>query len=163
MTSSWLGPVSTTASRQQICASMINVSVISLQWRHNERHRISNHRRQDCLLNRLFRCRSKKTSKLRVTGLCEGNSPVTDDLPTQRPCYTSRHSCRWWIVVFFAAWTFPEPTFVGLDNVYAAKTKTGNPSLTVFRYIWNLHLNQAILNDSRLFIYAKLLISLFLT
>ena len=30
-----------------------------------------------CLLNRLFGRRSKKTSKLRVTGLCEGNSPVT--------------------------------------------------------------------------------------
>ena len=28
----------------------------------------------DCLLNRLFRRKSKKTSKLRVTGLCVGNS-----------------------------------------------------------------------------------------
>ena len=28
--------------------------------------------------------RSKKTSKLRVTGLCEGNSPVTGEFPTQR-------------------------------------------------------------------------------
>ena len=36
-----------------------------------------NNRRIDGLLNRLFRRRSKKTSKLRVTGLCEGNSPVT--------------------------------------------------------------------------------------
>ena len=26
--------------------------------------------------NRLFKCRSKKTSKHRVTGLCEGNPPV---------------------------------------------------------------------------------------
>ena len=33
---------------------------------------ISNHRRLDCLLNRLFRHRSKKTSKLRDAGLCEG-------------------------------------------------------------------------------------------
>ena len=30
-----------------------------------------------CLLNRLFRRRSNKTSKLCVTGLCAGNSPVT--------------------------------------------------------------------------------------
>ena len=37
-----------------------------------------------CLLNRLFRCRSKKTSKLRVTGLCEGNSPMTGEFPSQR-------------------------------------------------------------------------------
>ena len=38
----------------------------------------------DCLLNCLFRRRSKKTSKLQVTGLCEGNSPVTDEFPSQR-------------------------------------------------------------------------------
>ena len=30
------------------------------------------------------RRRSKRTSKLRVTGLCEGNSPVTGEFPTQR-------------------------------------------------------------------------------
>ena len=40
--------------------------------------RLSKHQPRDCLLNRLFRRRSKKTSKLRVTGLCEGrNSSVT--------------------------------------------------------------------------------------
>ena len=49
----------------------------SLQWRHNERDGISNHQRIHCLLNCWFRRRSKKTSKLRVTGLCAGNSPVT--------------------------------------------------------------------------------------
>ena len=31
------------------------------------------------------RRRSKKTSKHRVTGLCEGNSPVTGEFPAQRP------------------------------------------------------------------------------
>ena len=51
----------------------------TLQWRNNERDGVSNHRRLDCLLNRLFRCRSKKTSKL--TGLCEGNSPATGEFP----------------------------------------------------------------------------------
>ena len=44
-----------------------------LQWRHNERDRVSDHQPHDCLLNRLFRRRSTKTSKLRVTGLCAGN------------------------------------------------------------------------------------------
>ena len=28
--------------------------------------------------------RSKKTSKLHVTGLCEGNSPLTGEFPAQR-------------------------------------------------------------------------------
>ena len=53
----------------------------TLQWRHNEPDGVSNHRRLDYLLNRLFRRRSKKTSKLRVTGLCEGNSAVTGEFP----------------------------------------------------------------------------------
>ena len=35
---------------------------------------VSNHQLHDCVLNRLFRHRSKKTSKLRVTGLCAGYS-----------------------------------------------------------------------------------------
>ena len=43
-----------------------------LQWRHYGREGVSNPRRSYCLLNRLFRRRSKNTSKLRVTGLCEG-------------------------------------------------------------------------------------------
>ena len=59
----------------------------SLRWRHNGRDSVSNHQPHDCLLNRLFRRRSKKTLKLRVTGLCEGNSPVTDEFPTQMASY----------------------------------------------------------------------------
>ena len=50
-----------------------------LQWRHNGRDGVSNNQTHDCLPNRLFRRRSKKTSKLRVTGLCVGNSPVTGE------------------------------------------------------------------------------------
>ena len=37
---------------------------------------VSNHQRLDCILNRLFGHRSKKTSKLHVTGLCKGKFPV---------------------------------------------------------------------------------------
>ena len=58
-------------------------SLISSQWRHNEHNGVSNHRSYYCLVNRLFRRRSKKASKLRVTGLCEGNSPVTGEFPAQ--------------------------------------------------------------------------------
>ena len=56
----------------------------TLQWRHNEHDGVSNLQPHDCLFKRLFRRRSKKTSKLLVTGLCEGNSPVTGEFPTQR-------------------------------------------------------------------------------
>ena len=54
-----------------------------LPWRHNGRDSVSNHQPRDCLLNRLFRRRSKKTLKLRVTGLCVGNSPRTGEFPAQ--------------------------------------------------------------------------------
>ena len=57
----------------------------SLQWRHNERDGVSNHQPHDCLLNRLFKPRSNKTSKLRVTGLCAGNSPVLVNSPHKVP------------------------------------------------------------------------------
>ena len=55
----------------------------SLLWRHYGCGSVTNHRRLDCILNRLFRRSSKKTAKLRVTGLCEGNS-VTGEFTTQR-------------------------------------------------------------------------------
>ena len=58
-----------------------------LQWRHNGHNSVSNHQPHDCLLNRLFRRRSQKTSKLRVTGLCAGNSPGTGEFPAQMASY----------------------------------------------------------------------------
>ena len=42
----------------------------TLKWRHNGRDGVSNHQPHVCLLNRLCRFRSQKTSKFRVTGLC---------------------------------------------------------------------------------------------
>ena len=56
---------------------------LSLLWRHNGHDGVSNHQPHDCLLNRSFGPRSKKTPKLRVTGLCAGNSPVTGEFPAQ--------------------------------------------------------------------------------
>ena len=58
--------------------------ITALQWGHNEWDGISNHQPYSCLINRLFWRRLKETSKLCVTGLCEGNSPVTSELSTQR-------------------------------------------------------------------------------
>ena len=51
---------------------LIALNLVSLQWRHNGCDRVSNHQPQHCLLNGLFRRRSKKASKLRATGLCGG-------------------------------------------------------------------------------------------
>ena len=55
-----------------------------LRWRRNGRDSASNHQPHDCLLNRLFRRRSKETSNLRVTGFCAGNSPGTGEIPAQK-------------------------------------------------------------------------------
>ena len=67
----------------------------SLEWRHNGRDSVSNHQPHDCLLNHLFRRRSKKTWKLRVTGLCEGNSPGTSEFPAQMASNAENVSI-WW-------------------------------------------------------------------
>ena len=68
---------------------------VTLRWRHNGQDSVSNHQTHDCLLNRLFRRRSKKTSKLRVTGLCAGNSPGTGEFPAQMASYAENVSI-WW-------------------------------------------------------------------
>ena len=60
-------------------------SFLTLQGRHNGRYSVSNHQPHDCLLDRLFRRRSKKTSKLRVTGLFAGNSPGPVNSPHKWP------------------------------------------------------------------------------
>ena len=59
----------------------------SLHWRHIDHDGVSNHQPHGCLLNRLFRRRWKKTSKLRFTGLCVGNSPGPVNSPHKRASY----------------------------------------------------------------------------
>ena len=49
----------------------------------SKRDGVWNHRHLDCLLNRLFMCRSKKSPKLRIIGLWAGNSPMTDVFPSK--------------------------------------------------------------------------------
>ena len=74
---------------------------LSLQWRHIDRDGVSNHQSHDCLLNysiqlfTQFKAHIKETSKLRVTGLCAGNSPVTGELPAQRASNVENVSI-WW-------------------------------------------------------------------
>ena len=97
---------------------------LPLQWRHNERDGVSNHQPHDCLLNRLFRRRWKKTSKFRVAGLCVGNSPVTGEFPAQRVSNAENVSTRWrhhdddtdhaimWYSYVIIIWTFIAMNFL---------------------------------------------------
>ena len=70
----------------------------TLQWRNNGRDGVSNHQHHDCLLNRLFRRRWNKTSKLRITGLFAGNSPVAGEFPAQMASNAEKVSTGmiWW-------------------------------------------------------------------
>ena len=66
-----------------------------LQWRHNGCDSFSNHQPHDCLLKGSFRCRSTKTWKLCVTGLCAGNSPGTGEFLAQMASNAEDISI-WW-------------------------------------------------------------------
>ena len=79
-----------------------NFIKISLQWRHYERDGVSNHQPHNCLLKHLFRRRSKKTSKLRVTGLGEGNSLGSGEFPAQMTSNAENVSIWWRHQTYFA-------------------------------------------------------------
>ena len=83
-----------TMSRTEDCFTdpcLIN----ALHWRHNDHDGVSNHQPHGYILSRLFRHRSKKTSKLRVTGLRAGNSPGTGEFPAQMASNAVNVSI-WW-------------------------------------------------------------------
>ena len=73
-----------------------------LHWRHNDNDSVSNHQPHGCLHNRLFGRRSKKTSKLRVTGLCAGNSPGPVNSPHKGPVTRKMFP---FVIMDMAPWT----------------------------------------------------------
>ena len=78
----WLELITQTV---EICLAYYQFLGVVLQWRPNGLDGVSDHQPYDCLLSRLFSHRSKKASKLRITGLCAGNSPVTGEFPHKGP------------------------------------------------------------------------------
>ena len=97
--------------KQEVCSQY---SISELEWRHDERNGVSNFRRFEFLRNRLLRRRSKKISKLCVTGLCEGNSPMTCGFPSQRASIAEKVS-NWWrhhmnppsVLPIYLTWSSP--------------------------------------------------------
>ena len=102
----------------------IDIESTSLQWRHNGRDGISNYQPHDCLLNRLFRRRSKKSSKLRVTGLCAGNSPLTREFPAEMVSNAENVSWR-----HHAVWTYDKRLAETTMAQFAVHTCVTNVSL----------------------------------
>ena len=139
------------ACGRHICESIYQtMRTFPWQWRHNGREGVSNHRRFYCLLKCLFRHRSKKTSKLRVNGLCEGNSPVTVNSPHKRP--VTRKMFSFHDVNMSACWqprqisphSYLQVTFLQTGSLL--KTYFVVPSLffETWKYICNLHFSTLI-------------------
>ena len=127
----------------------------SLQWRHNDHDGLSNHQPHGCLLNRLFRRRSKKTSKLRVTGLCAGNWPGPVNSPhkgpvTQKCFHLMTSSCyfpRYWSFVRGIHWSTPltkaqwRGALIMLSLMYEWKngpSKSFEVCKTYIKHFWNV-------------------------
>ena len=91
----WGTPCETFGEELPHTAPALRKASSSLQWRHNERDVVWNHWRPECVLNRPLRRGPKNTSKLRATGICEGNSPVTDEFPEQRASNAENVSIPW--------------------------------------------------------------------
>ena len=56
---------------------------------------VSNHQPHDSWTNRLFNAQIKENSKLRITGLCEGNSLMTGEFTAQRASNADDVSILW--------------------------------------------------------------------
>ena len=68
-----------------VIAIRVRVHHNTLHWRHNDHDGVLNHQPHGCLLDRLFRRKSKEASKTRVTGLCAGKSPGPVNSPHKGP------------------------------------------------------------------------------
>ena len=69
--------------------------LLTLRWRHNGHHSVSNHRSLGCLFYTLFKPTSKKTSRPALLVLCEENSPLTGEFSSQRTSNAENVSI-WW-------------------------------------------------------------------
>ena len=125
------------------CCNGFEKSEMSLQWHHNGHDGVSNHQPHDCLLNRLFRCRSKKTSKLHIIGLCVGNSPVTGDFPVQMDSKVENVSIwSWWL---HQMETFPALLAICVGNSpVPGEFPTQRPVTRKFDVYFDLRLNKRL-------------------
>ena len=100
----------------------IHKSPCPLQWRQNGHNSVSTHQPHDCLLNRLFRRRSKKTSKLRVTGLCAGTGEFSAQMASN-----AENVFIWWR-------HHATPRLYG--SLFGPETKK---TLHLWPYLWGKH------------------------
>ena len=109
-----LAPMVCTGSFSRDCRAW--KSLTPLLWRNNGRDGVSNHQPHDCLLKHLFRRPSKKTSKLRVTGLCGGNLPESGEFPAQRASNAENVSIWWRHHGITGPWWWPSGSPLGVKT-----------------------------------------------
>ena len=120
------------------CATPLYHSL--LQWHHDGLDGISNHQPHHSLLSHLFGRRSKKTSKLRVTGLCAGNSPGTGEFPAQRASNAENVSIGWRPVFYLKF--FEHPSFGQVAHeIYPSEWKVHSSEISItIMYCWYMFL-----------------------
>ena len=110
----------------------------TLQWRHNERDGVSNYQRFECLFNRLFRRRSKKTSNLRVTDFVRGiiRSPVTS--PHKGPAMRKMFPFDDVIMKLDVAWDYYMVVSDGTDDQSSMKRFSKFNDFLSMNHIWKI-------------------------
>ena len=112
-----------------------NRSVYTLHWRHNDHDGVSNHQPHGCLLNRLFRRRSKKTSKLRVNGFCVGKSPGPVNSPHKGP--VTRKMFPFYDVIIIHPWPLMEGRLhfvpISSSNYVDSRDFCHEPSISAYK------------------------------
>ena len=89
-----------------------------IKWHHNGSGSVSNHQPHPFLLNRLFRRRSKKISKLRVTGLCSGDRIIPLSKPIEK--YFNLNPKAWWDPKLKAPDSMIERPYMGILSTFLA-------------------------------------------
>ena len=117
----------------------------SLQCRHNGRDGVSNHRPRHCLLNCILRRRSKKTSKIRVTGSCAGNSPVTGEFPAQI-ANNAENVSIWWRHHVFKCFKFDANKHLINIFLYNTKRVLNYDEVLIYHSKWH-HSNRVFIFD----------------
>ena len=115
-----------------------------LQWRHNGHDGVSNHQPHHCWLQFLFRLRSTITSKLRVTGLCVGNSPVTGEFLTQRASNLENVSIWWCHHDQLLSKTC---NWISVDHQHWCIMVLPGLSIAFFIYILEIYLYEALIHS----------------
>ena len=113
------------------------------QWRHNRLDGVSNHQPHHCFFSRWFGRRSQKTSKLRLPGLCAGNSSGPGEFSVQMASNAENASIWWrhhamssenqWIILSSNSSYLPSYLYVEINNLASAFCDKNAPMIDTVR------------------------------